>query len=135
MKTEAYLFGGVAGFFLVTGVWYGWWSGPEPAGTSALAVAFLMSLIICFFFTRTYRTHGSRPEDNRQGEIADRAGPVDFFPARSVYPTVTGLGAAVTALGIVFGLWLFLIGFGILCAGVGGLVFQYVHRGEPRGAG
>jgi hypothetical protein len=33
-------------------------------------------------------------------------------------------------LGIVYGLWLFLIGLGILAAGVAGLVFQYVHRGE-----
>lgn len=130
MKTEAFLFGGVAAFFLVTGVGYGWWSDLEPAGTAALAVAFLMSSLICFFFTQNYRRKGARPEDDRQGVILDRSGPVDFFPPRSPYPVVTGLGAAVTGLGIVYGLWLFLIGFGVIVAGVGGLVFQYAHRGE-----
>ena len=130
MKVEAYVFGGVAAFFLVTTVAYNWWSRQEPTGTAALAVACLMASVICFFFAQTYRRQGSRPEDDRGGHIADRAGPVDFFPARSVYPPLTALGAAVAALGIVFGLWLFLIGLGTLTAGVGGLVFQYVHRGD-----
>jgi hypothetical protein len=130
VKSEAYLFGGVAGFFLVTGVGYGWWSRQEPAGTAALAVAFAMASLICFFFTQNYRRRGARPEDDRAGEIADRSGPLDFFPAASPYPPLTGLGAAVSALGIVFGLWLFLLGFGVLASGVGGMVFQYVHRGE-----
>jgi hypothetical protein len=130
MKMEAYLFGGVAGFFLLTAAGYGWWSDAEPAGTAALTVAFLMSSVICFFFTVHHRRHGDRPEDDRHGQISDRAGPVDFFPARSTYPPVTAMGGALTVLGIVYGLWLFLIGFGILAAGVAGLVFQYVHRGE-----
>ncbi|MEC3998488.1 cytochrome c oxidase subunit 4 [Actinacidiphila sp. DG2A-62] len=130
MRTERNLFAGVAVFFLLTGVGYGWWSGPEPAGTAALAVAFLMASVIAFFFDRTLRRDGSRPEDRRDGRIADRAGPLDFFPARSPYPPVLASGAALTVLGVVFGLWLFLIGFGVLAAGVGGMVFQYVHRGE-----
>ncbi len=130
MKTERNLFAGVAGFFLLTGVGYGWWSGPEPAGTAALAVAFLMASVIAFFFDRTLRHDGSRPEDRRDGRIAERAGPLDFFPARSPYPPVLASGAALTVLGVVFGLWLFLIGFGVLAAGVGGMVFQYAHRGE-----
>ncbi|MFG2720119.1 cytochrome c oxidase subunit 4 [Streptomyces sp. NPDC048416] len=129
MKAEAYLFAGVAVFFLATGVGYGWWSGREPAGTAALTVAFLMSSLICFFFAHHHHRRGDRPEDLRHAHIADRAGPVDFFPARSPYPAVTGFGAAVTAVGLVFGLWLFILGFGVLCAGVGGMAFQYVHRG------
>ncbi|MFI1093309.1 cytochrome c oxidase subunit 4 [Streptomyces sp. NPDC020917] len=129
MKTEAYLFAGVAVFFLVTGAIYGAWS-REPAGSAALAVAFLMASVISFFFTQNYRRRGARPEDDRSGEIADRSGPLGFFPASSPYPPLTGLGAAVTALGVVFGLWLFLLGFGLLGSGVGGMVFQYIHRGE-----
>jgi hypothetical protein len=129
MRTEAYLFGGVAGFFLVTGTIYTVWA-REPAGIAALSVAFLMSSIICFFFAHNLRHRGMRPEDDRSGEIAERGGPIDFFPARSPYPVITGLGAAVTALGIVYGVWLFIIGFGVLAAGVGGMSFQYVHRGE-----
>ncbi|MGW2866024.1 cytochrome c oxidase subunit 4 [Streptomyces sp. NPDC001205] len=130
MKTEAYLFAGVAVFFLATGIGYGWWSGREPAGTAALTVAFIMSSLICFFFTHNHHRRGGRPEDHRDGVIADRAGPVGFFPPHSPYPALTGLGAAVTAVGLVYGLWLFILGIGVIFAGVGGLVFQYVHRPE-----
>ncbi|MBY8882219.1 aa3-type cytochrome oxidase subunit IV [Actinacidiphila acidipaludis] len=129
MKNEAFLFGGVAAFFFVTAGIYAGWS-REPAGTAALIVAFVMASVISFFFTMNYRRRGSRPEDNSASEIVERSGPLDFFPARSAYPPFTAVGAAVTALGIVFGIWLFLIGFGILFTGVGGMVFQYVHRGE-----
>ncbi|MFF2652544.1 cytochrome c oxidase subunit 4 [Streptomyces sp. NPDC058045] len=129
MKAEARLFAGVAAFFLVTGGGYGWWS-REPAGTAALVVAFLMSTLLSFFFDRTYRRRGLRPEDRGEGEVADRSGPLDFFPPHSPYPPVTGLGAVATALGVVFGLWLFVLGLGLLLAGVFGLVFEFVQREE-----
>lgn len=129
MKTEAYLFGAVAAFFLVTGAFYAWWA-QEPAGIAALTVSFVMSSLICFFFARTYQRCGARPEDDKDANISARSGPVDFFAAESPYPAATAFGAALTALGIVFGLWLFLIGFGILCAGAAGIIFQYARHGD-----
>jgi hypothetical protein len=36
----------------------------------------------------------------------------------------------VSALGVVFGLWLFLIGVGLLFPGIVGFVFQYNQRGQ-----
>jgi hypothetical protein len=131
MRTESYLFAGVAGFFLVTDVFYAWWSGQEPAGSAVLAVAFLMSSAIAFFFGRNRRVRGMRPEDRGDGEIAERAGPVDFFPPHSPYPPAVGAGGALVMLGIVFGLWLFLLGLGVVLGAVGGMVFEFVHRGEP----
>ncbi|RLU79945.1 hypothetical protein CTZ27_35950 [Streptomyces griseocarneus] len=128
MKTEACLFAGVAGFFLVAGAFYTWLSDREPAGTAALVVSFLMASLVAFFCAVNHRRRGKRPEDRKDGEIAERAGRLDFFPPRSYYPPLTGLGAALSALGIVFGLWLFLIGFGVLWGGVFGLAFQHVRR-------
>jgi len=128
MRTEAYLFAGVAGFFLVTDVAYAWWSHQEPAGTAALGVAFLMAAAIAFFFTRNNRQRGNRPEDRGDGEIAERAGLIDFFPPRSPYPPVIGVGAALAVVGVVYGLWLFLLGLGVLVGAVTGMVFEYVHR-------
>jgi hypothetical protein len=130
MKAETFLFAAVAGFFLITGGFYIWWSGEEPAGSAVLAVAFLMSSAIAFFFARTHRQRGMRPEDRKDGEVAERAGTIDFFPPHSPYPPVIGAGAAATVLGIVFGLWLFLLGLGILLGAVCGTVFEFVHRGE-----
>ncbi|GHF65133.1 cytochrome c oxidase polypeptide 4 [Streptomyces mashuensis] len=131
MKAESLLFAGVALFFLGTGAGYLAWSGREPAGTAALTVSFVMASLISFFCAANHRRRGPRPEDRKDGLVADRAGPFDFFPPHSAYPALTALGAALTALGVVFGLWLFLTGLGVLVAGVLGLAFQYVHRDEP----
>lgn len=127
MKAEAFLFGGVAAFFAAAAVLYGWWSG-DPTGTAALVVASLMGALVCFFCAVQYRRKGRRPQDRRDAEVADGSGPLEFFPAKSPWPIVTALGFAIMATGVVYGLWLFLIGVGVLARGVLGLVFQYARR-------
>ncbi|MBY8343746.1 cytochrome c oxidase subunit 4 [Streptomyces spinosirectus] len=127
MKVEALLFGGVAAFFAFSAALYGWWSG-DPAGTAALIVAFLMAAVVSFFCAVHYRRHGQRPQDRRDADVADASGPVEFFPPKSPWPIITALGFAITATGVIYGLWLFLIGFGVLARGVVGMVFQYARR-------
>ncbi|MFI9722177.1 cytochrome c oxidase subunit 4 [Streptomyces sp. NPDC052396] len=124
MKLEAILFAGVAGFFLITDVSY-IWVAREPAGGAALTVSFVMSSVIAFFCAVNYRRKGRRPEDVGDAEIRERAGLLGFFPPHSGYPPVTAAGAALMSLGIVYGLWLFIIGCGIMLAGVFGMVFQF----------
>ncbi|MEU6244111.1 cytochrome c oxidase subunit 4 [Streptomyces sp. NPDC047024] len=124
MKAEALLFGGVALFFAGAAALYGVWSG-DPTGTAALVVACLMGALIAFFCAVQYRRRGPRAQDCTTAEVADAVGPVAFFPPSSVWPVVTGFGFVLTATGVVFGLWLFLIGCGVLARGVLGLVFQY----------
>ncbi|MFE4335623.1 cytochrome c oxidase subunit 4 [Streptomyces sp. NPDC056831] len=126
MKTEAVLFAGVAGFFLVTDVLYAVWS-RDPTGTAALTISFLMASLVTFFFATNYRRKGLRPEDRGDGHIHERSGPVDFFPPHSIWPSLTATGTAVLALGVVFGLWLFVIGLGLVLAGVFGMIFQYAR--------
>ncbi|MFJ1812520.1 MULTISPECIES: cytochrome c oxidase subunit 4 [unclassified Streptomyces] len=127
MKVEAFLFGGVAAFFAGAAALYGWWSG-DPAGTAALVVAFLMGAVVSFFCAVQYRRNGRRPQDRTDAEVADAAGPLGFFPPKSPWPFVTALGFAISSMGVVYGLWLFLIGFGVLARGVVGMVFQYARR-------
>lgn len=124
MKIEAWLFVGVAVFFAVTTAVYAPFA-RDPAGTAAMAVACLMAALIAFFLAVQHRRRGGRPEDRGEGEIHERAGPLDFFPAGSLWPPVTALGLTVMGTGVVVGLWLFLIGTGITAAGVFGFVFQY----------
>ncbi|MFD5328891.1 cytochrome c oxidase subunit 4 [Streptomyces sp. NPDC127092] len=131
MRAEAFVFAVTAGFFLAVDVLYGVWA-REPAGIAALTVAFLMALLVCFFFARHHRVNGPRPEDRGDGEVQDRTGPLDLFPPHSGWPVLIATGAAVLALGVVYGLWLALIGLGTLAAGVGGLVFQYAGEDEGR---
>jgi Cytochrome c oxidase subunit IV len=124
MKAETWLFTGVAAFFAVVAAGYAPFA-RDPAGTAALVVACLMAALIAFFLAVQHRKRGGRPEDRGEGEIHERAGPLDFFPAGSLWPPVTALGFTLMAAGVVVGLWLFLIGTGITAAGVSGFVFQY----------
>ncbi|MFF4963180.1 aa3-type cytochrome oxidase subunit IV [Streptomyces sp. NPDC001222] len=127
MKSEAYLFAGVALFFLLTDAAYIWFA-REPAGIAALTVSFAMSSLVSFFCLVNYRRKGLRPEDRPDSEIRDRSGVIDFFPPQSGYPVTVALGAAVIAVGIVYAVWIVLIGFGILWPGVLGMVFQFSGR-------
>ena len=131
MKVEALLFGGVAAFFALAAAGYGWWSG-DPAGTAALVVAFLMAAVVSFFCATQYRRKGRRPQDRTDAEVADGAGPLEFFSPGSPWPVITALGFAILCTGIVYGLWLFLIGAGVLARGVLGMVFQYANRGADQ---
>jgi hypothetical protein len=131
VKVEALLFGGVAAFFAGAAAVYGWWSA-DPAGTAALVVAFLMAAVISFFCAMQYRRKGRRPQDRTDAEVADGAGPVEFFPPESTWPLITAVGFAVVCTGVVYGLWLFLIGLGVLARGVLGMVFQYANRGSDQ---
>lgn len=131
MRTEARLFTGVAVFFAVTATGYGWRS-REPAGTAVLTVACLMAALVAFFLHVQYRRRGRRAQDREDAEVADTAGPLDFFPPHSPWPITTALGAVVLALGVVYGLWLVLLGLGVLGHGVFGMVFQYAGRDTQR---
>nr|WP_323809145.1 cytochrome c oxidase subunit 4 [Kitasatospora acidiphila] len=76
------------------------------------------------------REAGQRLADDPNAEVADGAGPLDFFAPSSIYPLWTAVGAALLALGVIYGWWLTLIGFGVLAPGVTGFVFQYALREE-----
>jgi protein-S-isoprenylcysteine O-methyltransferase Ste14 len=127
MKSEAYLFAGVAVFFLLTDVAYIWYS-REPAGIAMLTVACLMASLISFFCLMNHRRKGRRPEDRPTAEIRERSGHVDFFPPHSRHPVVTAAGVITCAIGIIYGFWLFMIGIGVLVVGLYGMVFEYGDR-------
>ncbi|MFC4466310.1 cytochrome c oxidase subunit 4 [Streptomyces xiangluensis] len=132
MRTEARLFTGVAVFFAVTAAGYGWFS-EEPAGTAVLAIAFLMAALVAFFLHVQYRRRGRRAQDRGDAEVVETAGPLEFLPPHSPWPITTALGSVIVALGVVYGLWLSLLGLGVLAHGVFGMVFQ--HAGRPDRAG
>lgn len=127
MKNESFLFGGVAVFFGITAATYGWFA-REPAGLAALIVSFLMSSLISFFLWTQHVRRGERLQDRKNAQTHEGSGPLAFFPARSYSPPLTAVGTALTGLGVIYGLWLFLIGLGLLGAGVAAFVFQYINR-------
>ncbi|MEZ0090861.1 cytochrome c oxidase subunit 4 [Streptacidiphilus sp. EB129] len=125
MKAEGWLFAGMSAYFTGTACVY-WALAGEPAGTAALTVAALMSALVAVFFFVQYVRRGPRAQDRGDAETVETAGPLAFFPPRSAWPVALATGFTLAALGIVYELWILLLGFGLLSGAVLGFVFQYV---------
>ena len=127
MKFEGGLFIGCAIFFGVVDVIY-WFLSKEVTGTTALALAVALAFLTGFYLLFTGRRLPLRPEDNVDGEIEQGTGELGFFSPHSWWPLYVGLAAAIAALGVAVGWWLFLIGLLALFLTVIGFVFEY-YRG------
>lgn len=128
MKSETWIFAICTFFFalfapaywLVTGDW---------TGTSALTMTALLTLLVSFYLGFHAKNMEPRPEDRNDGEIADGAGELGFFPPYSWWPLWCGLTLAVIVLGVVIAWWLFIIGAVLGSVALTGLIFEY-YRGE-----
>ena len=128
MKVEGYLFVFSALFFAAIDVVYWLWS-HDPTGTTALALTVGLAGLVGFYVLFTGRRIGPRPEDDKEGEIADGAGELGFFSPHSWWPLFLALSAAAVALGFVFGWWLVILGVSATLLSAIGLVFEY-YRGH-----
>ncbi len=142
MKAEAWIFGACTVFFmLVTPTYWlvtadsdqggpaGYQSG-DWTGTTALAMTGLLTLMMTLYLGVHAKKMEPRPEDRKDGEIADGAGELGFFPPYSWWPLWCGLTLAVMAFGVAMSAWWLFIIAGVLGAvALSGLVFEY-YRGE-----
>ena len=123
MKVESLFYLGVTAFFVVIGAIY-WFTSYEDAGTTMLVASALLGLLAGGYLFLQARKFPPRPEDRADATLEEGAGPVDEFPAPSIWPFVFGLGAVVFATGFVFGIWVILPGAALLGLGVVGLIRQ-----------
>jgi hypothetical protein len=71
-----------------------------------------------------------RPEDRKDGEIADGAGELGFFPPYSWWPMWCALTLGVIVYATAFGAWwMIIIGVGLGALALSGWIFEY-YRGE-----
>ena len=70
-----------------------------------------------------------RPEDKKEGEIAEGAGELGFFPPQSIWPLYCAFAFMLVIAGPIFGWWLMLLGFGFGALALTGLVYEY-YRGD-----
>ncbi|MEO7350325.1 MAG: cytochrome c oxidase subunit 4, partial [Marmoricola sp.] len=70
-----------------------------------------------------------RPEDRKEGEIAEGAGELGFFPPYSWWPLWCAMCLATMVLGVAIGWWLVVIGGVLGALALSGLIFEY-YRGE-----
>lgn len=135
MQTEGKILLPVAIFFLIATVayiFYGRVDGElEWVGIAVLSLSFVMTMIIWASFWIHGRTLDARPEDDLDGEIADGAGELGFFPPSSIWPFWCAIMASTIFLGIILGWWISLLGAGLGIWAVSGWCYQY-YRGSYR---
>ena len=108
MRSEAWIFAMTTVFFVIVSPLY-WFLTYDWTGTSALTMTTLLAGMVTVFLGFHARRMDPRPEDRKDGEIADGAGELGFFPPYSW--------------------WLFIIGVGIGAVALSGWIFEY-YRGE-----
>lgn len=110
MAVESRLFAGLAVFFFVEALGYGfgtrWY---EPAGFIALLLSGLFCTAISFYLKWTGTKIGTRPEDRQDGGDLTVEGHYGDFSPGSMWPILVALAASIGALGIAIGWWLFLV--------------------------
>ncbi len=124
MKVEGLLFAFLALFFLACSVIY-WLLSKDPTGFTLLLLTGGMTFIVGYYVLFTARRMDARPEDREDAEIAEGAGEVGFFSPHSWWPIILAGTFTITTLGLVFGPFLFLIGFVSVVIAAAGLVFEY----------
>ena len=124
MKVEGALFAFLALFFAVITAVY-WLLSRDPTGTSMLALTLGLCFIIGYYLLFTARRMEARPEDRPDAEIAEGAGEIGFFAPHSWWPIALAASFTTVGAGLVFGPFLFLIGFGMICITVVGFTFEY----------
>ncbi len=127
MRKEFWLFLGCAIFFVIVAPVY-WAVAHEVTGTVAMVMAMLLFFMITFYLYFVTKAIPERPEDRLDGEIAEGAGELGFFPPYSWWPLFAAMSFGLLVLGVVFGWWMFILAlpFGAIC--VIGWIFEY-YRG------
>ncbi len=129
MKAETWIFAITTVFFLGVSPAY-WLIAGDPTGTSALVMTTLLAAMITLYLGFHAAKMDPRPEDRKDGEIADGAGELGFFPPYSWWPLWCALALGVCVYGIaIHAWWLFIIGSALGALALCGFVFEY-YRGE-----
>ena len=129
MKAEAWIFGITTVFVAVVAPGY-WFLSEDWTGTSALVMTALLTAMITLYLGFHASRMDPRPEDRKEGEIAEGAGELGFFPPYSWWPLwcAMALGTVVFATAMA-AWWLFIIGTVLGALALCGWLFEY-YRGE-----
>ncbi|MFD4790076.1 cytochrome c oxidase subunit 4 [Streptomyces sp. NPDC058459] len=130
MKIQGRMFIWLSFFVLIMAIVYGVWS-KEPAGTTALFLAFGLCIMIGFYLGFTARRVDAGAQDDREADVADGAGELGFFSPHSWQPLALAVGGGLAFLGIAVGWWLLYFSAPLIVIGLFGWVFEY-YRGENR---
>lgn len=128
MKSEAWIFAICTIFFALVAPAY-WFITSDWTGTSALTMTALLVGMVTLYLGFHANKMDPRPEDRKDGEIADGAGELGFFPPYSWWPLWCAATLGICVYGIAVGAWwLFIIGVALGAIALSGWIFEY-YRG------
>ncbi|MGW7332713.1 cytochrome c oxidase subunit 4, partial [Streptomyces sp. NPDC054840] len=122
MKIQGKMFLWLSFFILIMAVVYGVWS-KEPVGTTALFLAFGLSVMIGYYLAFTAKRVDEMAQDNLEADVADEAGELGFFSPHSWQPLSLAVGGAFAFMGVVFGWWLMYFSAPLILIGLWGWVY------------
>ncbi|MFC9705538.1 cytochrome c oxidase subunit 4 [Streptomyces sp. NPDC055721] len=128
MKIQGKMFIWLSVFILAMAVLYGVWS-KEPVGTTALFLAFGLSIMIGYYLAFTARRVDAMAQDDKEADVADEAGELGFFAPHSWQPLSLAVGGALAFLAVAMGWWILYFSAPLILVGLFGWVFEF-YRGE-----
>ncbi|MER5769654.1 cytochrome c oxidase subunit 4 [Streptomyces sp. NPDC001985] len=128
MKIQGKMFLWLSVFILAVAILYGVWS-KEPAGTTALFMAFGLSVMVGYYLAFTAKRVDAMAQDDTEADVADEAGEVGFFSPHSWQPLSLAIGSAFAFLAVAVGWWLMYFSAPLILFGIFGWVYEY-YRGE-----
>ena len=128
MRIEGALFAlGFVFFSAVAGIY--WFLSGDEIGTTALALTGALAFLIAFYALYTSKRVYPRPEDRLIAEIDEADPEYGFFSPHSWWPLVVAFAAMLIVFGLIFAVWLIVLGISVLLIGLVGGHFEY-YRGE-----
>lgn len=127
MRIEGLLFAIGAVFYSIIAVIY-WYFSRDQIGTTALALTGALAFLVAFYSLYTAKRVYPRPEDRLDAEVEEADPEYGFFSPNSWWPLVLGFSTMVIAFGLIFAVWLIVLGVFILFTALIGWMFEY-YRG------
>jgi len=128
VKIEGLLFAMGFVFYSVVAAIY-WYLSRDEIGTTALALTGALAFLIAFYALYTSKRVYPRPEDRLTAEIDEADPEYGFFSPHSWWPLVVAFAAMLIVFGLIFAVWLIVLGISVLLIGIVGWLFEY-YRGE-----
>ena len=127
MKIEGLLFAMGAVFYAVIAGIY-WYFSRDQIGTTALALTGALAFLVAFYALYTSKRVYPRPEDRLDAEVEEADPEYGFFSPHSWWPLVLGFSTMVIVFGLLFAVWLIVLGVFVLFVALIGWMFEY-YRG------
>ncbi len=128
MRIEGALFGmGFVFYAFLAGIY--WYFSRDEVGTTALALTGALAFLISFYALYTSKRVYPRPEDRLDAQVDEADPEYGFYSPHSWWPLAVGVSVLALVFGLIFAVWLIVLGVAALMFAVIGWLFEY-YRGE-----